>query len=326
MWQGRDLTPLRGAPGLVRLLGHRGARGIMPENTLEGFLYALLAGVDILELDVLVTADRVPVITHNPQLSPDMTRDASGNWLAGEAPSVAALSFDELQRYDTGSLRTGSDYAALFGEQSVLHQVRIPKLADLCALLARPGRGDVWLNVEIKSNPLHPADTLPADDLVAAVLAALASGEMLQRSLLQSFDWQVLEAAGRQAPLLPRSFLSRLPGPEVAGTIYPGSPWMAGRALAKAGGSLPRLVQAADGQIWSPYFADLSEADLAEARALGLIVYVWTVNETPDIERMISLGVDGIITDYPARVQRALQARGQAWSEDISASPIRRFA
>ncbi len=315
---GRDpLAPLRRRPGVIRLHGHRGARGIMPENTMAGYRFALDCGLKAMEFDVLFARDTTPVLTHNGRLSPEAVRGPDGAWLEAPGPRVRDLSVAELQRFDVGGLRDGTLYASRFPDQAVLHGQTIPLLDDLAALVARPEHGDVWLNLEIKSNPYRPDETPPIPDLVAATLEVIRRHGVEDRTLLQSFDWRVLLEIARQAPEIPRSFLSALAAPDnrEEDNIYPDSPWMAGLSLDDHGGSLPRLVAAAGGQVWSPFHRDLAAADLKEARALGLVVNVWTANQPRDIDRMIELGVDGIITDYPGRAQRRLQAFGLDWLE-----------
>jgi glycerophosphoryl diester phosphodiesterase len=85
--------------------------------------------------------------------------------------------------------------------------------------------------------------------------------------------------------------------------------WTAGRALA-AHGSVPKLVQTAQAQVWSPFHGNLTRELLAEARALGMAVIPWTVNEPADIERLLDWGVDGLISDHPERVRDAMARRG----------------
>lgn len=305
------LSHLRGGPGVIRLHGHRGARGIWPENTLSGFALAFDMGLQVVELDVLVTRDGVAVVTHNPALKADCTRDASGRWLATDGPLIAEMTLAELQTHDIGALRPGSDYGARYPEQVVIDGLRVPTLAELCALIAAPERADRVLNIEIKSDPGLPEATPPIPELVAAVLEPVRAAGVADRVILQSFDWRVVAEAARQAPEIPRSHLSLLPreGRSMAANIHQGSLWMNGMR----GQSLPALVAAAGGQLWCPYHSDLTAEDRAEARSLGLIVNVWTVNEHEDIARMIALEVDGIITDYPGRVQRALLDRGMRW-------------
>src|SRR4051812_15429583 len=97
--------------------GHRGARGLAPENTLAAFRAALALGVDTIETDLAVTRDNVVVISHNPRLNADVTRDAEGHFLLTEGSRIRDLTLGELQRYDGGRLNPGSDYARQFPRQ-----------------------------------------------------------------------------------------------------------------------------------------------------------------------------------------------------------------
>src|SRR2546430_760521 len=99
------------------LQGHRGARGLWPENTLVGFARTMELGVSALELDCAVTRDAVVVVSHDPELNPDCTRDARGRFLATAGPPIFTLTYAQLQSYDVGRLRPGSAYAARFPQQ-----------------------------------------------------------------------------------------------------------------------------------------------------------------------------------------------------------------
>src|SRR5579863_7203868 len=101
----------------IDLQGHRGARGLFPENTIAGFAGTLAIGVDTLELDVTMTRDDVVVVTHDARLNPDITRSADGPWLAQPGPPIRALRWAELAAYDVGRMRPGSRYAAQFTHQ-----------------------------------------------------------------------------------------------------------------------------------------------------------------------------------------------------------------
>ncbi|PWQ92469.1 glycerophosphodiester phosphodiesterase [Leucothrix pacifica] len=306
---------IRAQDGLIHIHGHRGARGIIPENTLESFRFTFDVDVRVIELDVLMTADDIPVLTHNPSLLSDMTRDHHGQWLSHE-PLVRELSLAELQSYDVGGLKPGSEYAARFPEQAFIHGMRIPTLEALCELVNQPEYADVFLNLEIKSNPHHPQATPEPAAYTKKVLEIINKYRMQERTMLQSFDWRVVHESARQAPAIPRSYLcySSKPGRDPHEVnVSDNSPWMDGYSLADYDNSLPRLVAAAGGQIWAPYHKDLTAQAVAEARECGLMVNVWTVNELADIDRMIELGVDGIITDYPGRVQRRFMDHGLRW-------------
>src|SRR5439155_16972448 len=99
------------------LQGHRGARGLAPEHTLEAFALALSIGVTTLELDLAMTKDRVLVVSHDRRLNPDHTRGLDGKFIGEESPAIRALTVAEVQRYDVGRLRPGTDYAKAFPQQ-----------------------------------------------------------------------------------------------------------------------------------------------------------------------------------------------------------------
>ncbi|HEX2939472.1 MAG TPA: glycerophosphodiester phosphodiesterase family protein, partial [Rhodopila sp.] len=135
----------------IDIQGHRGARGLFPENTLEGFLAAAALGVTGFELDVNMTRDGVVVVTHDLALNPDITRDAAGLWLPARGPLVHDLTLGELQRYDVGRLRPGSPTAARFPAQAPRDGARIPTLADVLAALPA-----ARFTIEVKTDPLQP--------------------------------------------------------------------------------------------------------------------------------------------------------------------------
>src|SRR4029079_18087879 len=125
------------------LEGHRGTRGLAPENTLAAFRRALDIGVTTMETDLGVTKDDVVVISHNPNLSPDLVRDPDGHWLTGPGPQIRSLTHAELRRYDIGRINPMSQYARSFPEQRASDGERFPKLSelfDLAKASGNPGR------------------------------------------------------------------------------------------------------------------------------------------------------------------------------------------
>ena len=314
------LAPLRKAPGLVRIHGHRGARGVLPENTLIGFRHCFDTGIEIVEIDVLMTADNIPVLTHNPRLMAAATR-LDGRWLEGEGPAIRGLSLAALQAHDVGGLRPDTAYGSRYPDQAFLSGVCVPTLADLAALVCTAPYADCWLNIEIKSSPAHPEHTPPIADYVAGVMAVLTRFALENRVIVQSFDWRILKELKRVAPEIPRSHLSYLDRetPPMDPNILDGSEWMAGASRSDAGGSLPDLIADLGGAVWSPYHTDITAKEVARAQERGLIVNAWTVNTPEEINAAIDAGVDGLITDYPARAQRLLLARGLSWRDDIHA-------
>ena len=287
--------------------GHRGARGLAPENTLAGFRTALAIGVTTLELDLAMTADGALVVTHDRRLSPSLVRDRTGRWLAPPGPLVHSLRAVELEAFDVGRVDPDSRYAQRFPDQRPVDGERIPRFAAVIAL-ARDAH--VGLNVEIKTDP-GSADETPAPARFAETVVGELRGQGFPNATIQSFDWRALAYVQRIAPEYPTAYLTASqrwldnlergrPGP---------SPWTAGIDIDEYAGSAPQAVAAAGGAIWSPYYQELDAASLAAAHRLGLRVVVWTVNAPQDMARLIDLGVDGIITDRPDLLRTVMAAR-----------------
>lgn len=311
VWLSMTSTPLHA----FDLQGHRGARGLMPENTLAGFAHALTLGVTTLELDLGISRDGQVVISHDSRLSPALTRDPNGKWLTAPGPAINSLTLEELNRYDVGRLDPGSDYARRFPEQRAVDGERIPTLAQVLALAPRSGNRQVHLNIETKLSPLAPHMTPDPGEFAKRVVDQVRGAGAAGRVTVQSFDWRTLHLVQSLAPEIKTSYLTA--EQQWLDNIQAGrpgiSPWTAGMDVDNYRGSIPRMIKQAGGDIWSPYFRDLDSAALEEAKALGLRVIVWTVNDIPDMKKLISLGVDGIISDYPDRlreVTRQLGVRG----------------
>ena len=307
---------LGGAPSgalAFDLQGHRGARGLAPENTLAAFERALSIGVTTLELDVGVTRDDVVVIAHDPLLNPDITRDRSGNWLSTKGPAIRALDFADLQTYDVGRIRPDSRYAASHPDQVPVDGARIPALRELFERVTASGNRAVRFNIETKISPLAPSETLEPEPFAQRLVAEIRRHGMAARTTVQSFDWRTLQVVQRIAPEIATVYLSAQQRnfDTVRASDPAGSPWTAGFQYS-ALGSLPAMVKAAGGAVWSPYFGDIDATQVRAAQALGLRVIPWTVNEPDAMRRVIGWGVDGLITDRPDRLRPILQERGVA--------------
>ncbi|WP_136442236.1 glycerophosphodiester phosphodiesterase family protein [Pacificoceanicola onchidii] len=306
-----QLDGFRGAPGVVRLIGHRGARGVMPENTMEGFAFTLKVGVRAMEFDVVLTRDRTPIITHNHHLLNAATRGSDGNWLTGAELKVSDLSLTEVKQFDVGGLDGSTVYGKRFPDQVFMSGVQVPCLAELLDFALQPEGRDLLLLLEMKSEPALPDQRGNPLEIVHEVIEEVRSRGLEQRTILHSFDWSLLEECARLACDIPRSYLSQLPendddpGEDSQKSVAPDFDVL--------GVSIPQAVANAGGSLWCPYFMDVTPELVAEAHELGLLVETWTVNETDDINAMIDAGVDGIITDYPGRAQRILLSRGLTW-------------
>lgn len=299
------------------LQGHRGARGLAPENTLAGFRRAIEIGVTTLETDLALTADDLLVLSHDPALSRALTRAGDGRWLSENGPPIRSLTSTALRAYDVGRIDPAHEYAKPWTQQVAADGERIPALFQLFALArdARsPGGRPVRFNIETKLAPAGTVPTAAAEEFARAIAREVAAAGMGERVTVQSFDWRTLRALKRIAPSIRTVCLTiEAEGMNTVREDASGaSPWHDGLKRSDHGGSLPRTVRAAGCTAWSPLWRNLTPELVGEARGLGLAVVPWTVNEPADIERMLDLGVDGLITDYPDRARRVLARRGVA--------------
>ena len=294
---------LSGCAQTFDLQAHRGGRGLMPENTLAAFGRALETGVSTLELDIGITADGVPVISHDPALNPVLARDAQGAWIKGPGPLIRSLTLEQLQQFDVGRIDPGSDYARQFPQQQARDGEKVPTLASLFTLVRERGATHVRFDIETKLFPNHPEASVGPDAFVATLLPVIRQAGMVRRVMIQSFDWRTLQLVQQQEPGIPTAYLTAQT-PDADNVANPA--WTAGM-LRQNHASVPHMVKASGGAVWSPLFSDLDEAAVKTTHALGLKVVPWTVNDPADMDRLIAWGVDGIITDYPDRLRQALR-------------------
>ena len=301
---------------MLDIQGHRGARGLLPENTLPAFARALSIGVTTLELDCAITRDGVVVVSHDSTLNPDITRGADGQWIKRADLPINAYTIAELQQFDVGRIDPASDYAGRFPRQQPVDDTRMPSLDEVFALARRAGNDAVRFNIETKLSPLHPQRTVAPDVFAQALIAVIQRNRLDARATIQSFDWRTLAVVQREAPRIQTVYLSaQQPFMDNILAHDASSPWNAGLHVSQFGGSVPRMVRAAGGAlnvIWSPCADDVNAANVREAHALGLAVVVWTVNAEADMRAMLALDVDGIISDYPDLLRRVAGEAGYA--------------
>lgn len=279
------------------IIGHRGARGLYPENTLAGFTGALALGVDALEVDVGMTADGVVVVSHDPGLNPNLTRDGSGAWLSGPGPLIRTMQAVELASYDVGRLRPSTAYAAQFPDQSPRDGERIPGLADVLRIY-----DNVDFVVELKTFPDRPEVAASGPVLAETTVGMADAVGATMRITVEGFDWRGPRHLRQTRPDVRLSWLTR------AETLRNAALWWGGPHPADFGGSVPRAVAAEGGPVWAPDYSDLTQDHVDEAHLLGLLVIPWTVNAVHDMAKLIGWGVDGLVTDRPDRARQVLTA------------------
>lgn len=297
-----------GAKPTIDLQGHRGARGLAPENTLAGFERALAIGVTTLELDVGMTADGVLVVSHDPELGPELTRH-NGRYLV-EPVAIRTLDLAALRAYDVGRIAAGTAYATRFPEQRAVDGAGIPTLVEVFELGDRLSGGTIRYNVETKLDPRRRELTASPEAMTEALLAVIEERGLGNRVTIQSFDWSSLAIAGRRAPGIERVCLTTEREDDTVEVGKPGaSPWLGGVDVDDHG-SVAAAARAAGCAVWSPNYRDLDAQKVRDAQRRGLRVVPWTVNGDKDIGMILDLGVDGVISDYPNRVRAELGRRG----------------
>ena len=294
------------------VIGHRGAAGLLPENTLAAFKRACEIGVDAVELDVLVSADGELVVHHDFKLKPEIARASDGAWIpSGSPPAVKDLTLAQLKSYDIGRLQPKTSYAARYPEQNPVDGERIPTFKEAIDLFKKSCSPTTRLFVEIKTSPEEPNLTPPPEVVSDKVIRMLRKEGIAERTGILSFDWRNLAHIQKTAPEITTVYLT------IVGTglnnLKPNqlgaSPWLAGLDIDDFAGSAPRAVKAAGGRIWSPFFKNLTPETLAEARQLGLLVSVWTPDSPDDLKKLIEMKVDAITTNRPDVLKKLLDGR-----------------
>ena len=261
--------------------GHRGARGLAPENTIPAFLKALELGVNTLELDTVISKDGKVVVSHEPFFSSAIALDADGKPIPKEREkdfNLYKLTYGEIKKFDVGSLGNKD-----FPEQ-VKVKVHKPLLSEVFKETQKYIRKNklkaVRYNIEIKSDPagddlFHP---LPAK-FAQLVLAEINKSQMENFVIIQSFDVRSLQEMKRIAPKIPLSLL----------------------VMNKDGiaANIEKLGFQPD--IYSPHFSLIDAPTVEFCRTKNIKIIPWTINEIADLERMKTFNLDGLITDYPNR-------------------------
>lgn len=263
--------------------GHRGARGLVPENTIPAFIRALEEGVTTLELDVVITKDKRVVISHEPYMSASICSKPNGQPVTNsemEQFNIYQMTYAEVSRFDCG-IRGNSR----FPEQQKM-AVSKPLLVDMIKqvedYLAEKGLPKIAYNIELKSTPKGDGISHPQveefADIVQTVLDQVLTND---RYTIQCFDFRVLKYYHQKYPDVDLvALVENMKG--VKGNL-------------KELGFVPK--------VYSPYHALLSRKDIEICHQEGMKVIPWTVNDRDRMEKLVNWGVDGIITDYPDRAK-----------------------
>ncbi len=267
--------------------GHRGCRGLMPENSIPAFLKALDLGVDTLELDTVVSSDNKLVVSHDPYFSADISLDKNGKQIPAEKQTeynLFKMNYDEIKLFDVGSLGN----KRFPGQQKM--KVAKPLLSEVFRetqnYIKKNKLKSVMYNIETKSTPAGDNIFQPAPAVFAKLLYDEILREKMQKFVtIQSFDVRTLQEF--------KKFKVKLP--------------------------LVLLVENKDGaaknieklgfqpEIYSPNYLLLEAATVEYCHRLGIKVIPWTINEISDMKSLKKLNIDGIISDYPDRAVKVFR-------------------
>lgn len=280
------------AAGRFDVEGHRGAKGLVVENTLASFAAAYDAGVTGVELDVRLSADGHLVVWHDPVLLP-LKCLPTGPDLVGAR--VAELTLAQLRTVDIGSRALPG-----FPGQRTSPGARISTLSEVL----RHGRGrapEVWWTIEVKVNPLDRREADRRPTLVEGVLSTVHDLGLERQCFVHSFDWSVLELSAQLAPDVLRSALV-----EAGVTWVEGSPWTGSVTVGESHEDVCEAAAAVGAHVISPEHVLVDAAFVERAHAAGLGVLPWTVNDPERIVQLAEAGVDGLVSDYPDRALAVL--------------------
>lgn len=262
--------------------GHRGARGLLPENTIPAFIKALDLGVSTLELDLAVSKDSQLIISHEPWLNPDICQNADNTPITKEEAEkrlIWQMTADEIRKYDCGS--RGNPRFPTQQRMRVFKPTLTDLVKEVKAYCAQKNRPLPYFNIEIKSQPAWDESRTPSVKTFAQlVLMDIKRLKIADKTCIQSFDTRALEA------------------------IHQLDKKMTTALLIENEGSLESNLAKISFKpsIYSPYYITVDKKMVDDCHAKNIRIVPWTVNEVEDMKALIKWGVDGLITDYPDRI------------------------
>lgn len=302
------------------LEAHRGGRDVRPENTLYSYAYAIELGATSIECDMQLTKDGQIVMSHNPILNSDITRDENGNYIENNKYDIRLMTVDELKKFDVGVMDPNcGEYYDLHGKTQFTYDAKIPTLEELMQLIQSYGDKNIVLNIETKSYP-DPAsagykNNADPKKFVEIFNNIVKKYDMEDRVVLQSFDWQTLIEMKKLNPNISTSALWQeqpswgRDSESLRRYEKKKSSWLGGLDIKDYQGNPVKAAHAIGADIISPYYTKISKQDVDEAHSLGMKVVPWTVNNEKDMNMLLDMGVDGIISDKPWLLKQVLEKR-----------------
>lgn len=308
--------------GTFDLEAHRGGRDARPENTLYSYAYAIENGATSIECDMQLAADGEIVMSHNPILNAEVTRDAQGNFIANGKYDLRKMTVPEIQQYNVATIDPSTEYYQLHGRTQVNpSSAQVPTLRQLLELIKASGDKGILLNIELKSypDPLQKTEHENNADtrkFLEKFNVLVKEYQMENRVVLQSFDWQALRMEKELNPQISLSapWQEQPSWGKAAESLRAfdkeKSPWLGGLDIKDFKGDPVKAAKAIGADIISPYYMELNKDMVEEAHKLGMKVVPWTVNHESDMQMLYAMGVDGMISDKPWLLRSFLEKQG----------------
>ncbi|MCH9756507.1 MAG: glycerophosphodiester phosphodiesterase [Gammaproteobacteria bacterium] len=292
----------------LTVYGHRGARGLAPENTLPGFQTALKHHVDYVDVDIVMTKDGVLIAHHGLTLNPDVTRDVRKNWVEDTDMIVKELTLEQLQTYDVGRIKPWTHYAAIYPLQTSVENTFIPTLQAVIRDVKKSAQYPVGFQIEIKTNPTQPHLSASPEAMVLALDQIIREENIADRTKVQAYDWRCLLLLQQLNPQVETAYLTDVEHEKTlrhADSAIAGQ-WTAGYLLKNYHDSIPEMIKALGGTWWDAEDIEITEVQLEKAHQLGLKVATWSDAERTGMDvdvfltkQLIMMQVEGVITDRP---------------------------
>ena len=279
------LYPLQESFAQGFIHGHRGCRGLMPENTIPAFIHAVEMGITTLEMDIVITSDSIPLVSHEPWFNHLFTTLPDGMPLDKDAErehNIFKLSYEQIKKYDVG-LRQNPQYPT---QKSI--SAYKPALSEVLDTIEKLIPEKIYYNIELKrkigfDNDFHPTSDVFAD-LVMDVIYAF---HIENRVIIQSFDHEILSYVKKKYPGITIAILVEdLRSPENHIEMLGFTP-----------------------QIYSPNFRLINKPLVEKIKSMGMQIIPWTVNSEEVANGLIEYNIDGIITDYPDRIIKIMSKK-----------------
>ncbi len=302
------------------LEAHRGGRDVRPENTLYSYAYAIELGATSIECDMQLTKDGQIVMSHNPILNSDITRDENGNYIENNKYDIRLMTVDELKKFDVGVMDPNcGEYYDLHGKTQFTYDAKIPTLEELMQLIQSYGDKNIVSNIEtifyLDPTSAEYRNNADPKKFVEIFNNIVKKYDMEDRVVLQSFDWQTLIEMKKLNPNISTSALwQKQPSwgrdsESLRRYEKKKSSWLGGLDIKDYQGNPVKAAHAIGTDIISPYYTEISKQDVDEAHSLGMKVVPWTVNNEKDMNMLLDMGVDGIISDKPWLLKQVLEKR-----------------